>query len=505
MRFSLRARVLALVFALNLAVFGVSGYLTSRLQVEVYRGTNDALIEQVVFTLPLAIQDSGLNVPRILSWSTWNVLEDAILVSDRIEEDGAGDLVPKGVALNPLGRRHRDATFDEQTALAAIALSIRTGEPQYEVLGGTAVPIEGPSDEVWGGLWFRPARQVDEAQLVETILPWFALSTLVLTLVTFFGMRRLVLDPIGSLGEGARRVRSGDLGVRLEEPARRDEMADRVRSFNEMTSTVQGFNARLEEEVLLATEQARRAEAAAMTQRRLAAMGELAAGIAHEINNPLGGLLNAVQALERPDLEPAKRKRYLELLSTGLARIGDTVNRLRRFTPRPSEFEPVDLCDVLRDSLDLLRHRAERLSVSIEESLEPGVETRIQGARNEIGQALLNLLTNALDALESTGRGAGRLAVTLEARTDDGLPGVLLAVEDDGPGVDAEELERVQDLFYTTKEVGKGTGLGLPLVHSTLQKHGGTVQLSSEPGSYFRVELWFPLDGSPSVSDARER
>ena len=102
-----------------------------------------------------------------------------------------------------------------------------------------------------------------------------------------------------------------------------------------------------------------------MTQRRLAAMGELAAGIAHEINNPLGGLQNAVVTLGRTDLAPEKRERYLGLLSDGLTRIGETVHRLRRFTPRSAPHEPLPLVDVARDSIDLVRHRADRAGVEL--------------------------------------------------------------------------------------------------------------------------------------------
>src|SRR6185503_16401576 len=121
------------------------------------------------------------------------------------------------------------------------------------VLGGLAVPIHSP-DGVWGGVWFRTrALSGNFAVVFLPMLPWFALSTLLLTAGTFLVLRRLVLDPVAQLVEGSRRVRAGDFGVRLEVPTRRDELAELVRSVNDMTSTVEGSNQRLSEEVRAAT------------------------------------------------------------------------------------------------------------------------------------------------------------------------------------------------------------------------------------------------------------
>ena len=264
-----------------------------------------------------------------------------------------------------------------------------------------------------------------------------------------------------------------------------------------MTAQVQGFSQRLSSEVEAATEQARSAEAAAMTQRRLAAMGELAAGIAHEINNPLGGLQNAVRSLGREELASDRRARYLELLADGLERIRQTVSKLLRFTPRQAEASPVDLCDVARDALDLARPRAARQGVELELLVQGEVIaddvpslglSLVLGARNELGQAVLNLLVNALDALEESQVAGPRIRLELAEVQDE----LLLAVEDNGPGVDPGELDRIADLFYTSKEVGRGTGLGLAIVHTVITAHRGRVQLTSEPGQGLRAELWLP-------------
>jgi len=500
MTHSLRIRVLLLVFLLNALVFGASGVFVLRTLVQEYGKAENEITEDLVATIRDTIRPEAVNLRSILEWRNWGFFEDALIVERGrrgLAVSEAGKITPEGLELNPVGLHARRVDFDHQAALAGIKVALESLQPVDGVEHGRVLPIAGPDGKTWGGLWYRAADRVDEGGLVRGLLPWFALSTLLLTLVTFFAMRRLVLDPVEMLAEGARRVRGGDFSVRLPESQRRDEITDLVRSFNEMTSTVGGFNERLAEEVLAATDKARQAEAAAMTQRRLAAMGELAAGLAHEINNPLGGLQNAVTTLQRHDLPDAKREQYLKLLETGLERIGETVNRLRRFTPRETQSEDVDLSAVARDAIDLVQHRATRLGVEIRcvEIGRDAPEHRVQGARNDIGQAVLNLLANSLDALEESGsrdEDGARIDVRIQ-RMDDG---VSFTVRDNGPGVDADELAQVSDLYYTTKEVGKGTGLGLALVHNALARHSGKVRIKSERGRFFEVELWFPLRGN---------
>ncbi len=493
MRISLRLRVLLLVFLVNALVFGAGGVYLFRLQLEAIQTQDDEFAADLVRTVQDAIRPDRLNVAHILRWPYWTDFEDAIFVDSSLREDAAGRIEVGGILLNPVGLGKRSFDFDRQQVLQAIRSAILNDAPVSGVQGGRVVPIADRSAEgAWGGVWFRNKLQVDRGALIRRLMTWFLLSTLLLTLGTFFALRRLVLDPLELLGDGARRVRAGEFSVRLQEPSRRDEMAGLVRSFNEMTSTVQVLTENMAEQVRAATAKARAAEAAAMIQRRLAAMGELAAGLAHEINNPLGGLQNALAVLRRGGLSEEKRGRYFDLLSEGLQRIAETVNRLRRFTPREAVHEVVDLVPVARDALELVRHRAERIGVELVFEVTPqGGPAEVFGARNEIGQALLNLLSNALDALEGGGsrdRHGPRIAIRIE-RTPEG---VRLVVRDNGPGVEAHELPRVSDLFYTTKEVGKGTGLGLSLVHSTLSRHGGRVTIASEKGAYFEVELWFP-------------
>jgi signal transduction histidine kinase len=500
-RHSLRSRALLLVFLFNSAVFAALGVVLARDQAALSVRQEKLWIEGLA--LQSRIAPEGLKTAAILRWPYWRLFSDAILVDQHLSESSTGTLRTSGIDLNPVGISARPIGFDRERALRAIQGAMLEGEP-VAVQDGRALPIL-VGGSVWGGLWYRPKASlaVDYEAVLLMVLPWFALSTMLLTGATFLALRRIVLDPVEQIAEGARRMREGDFSVRLPEPTGRDELAELVRSFNAMSSTVESFNERLSEEVRLATEKARTVEAMAMRERRLAAMGELAAGIAHEINNPLGGLQNAVEELGRGELVPERRRQYLDLLARGLTRIGETVNRLRRFTPREGPFEPVDLAAVARDALELVQHRARRLGVEL--VLHAGEDVpAVPGVRNEIGQAVLNLLVNALDALEDGGsrdpRGP-RIELSLGSREES----VRLTVRDNGPGVEPEELDRIGDLFYTTKEVGRGTGLGLALVHSAVQRHGGHVRLASERGRWFQAELSFPLrEAGPAASPPAE-
>jgi signal transduction histidine kinase len=505
MRLPLRARVLLMVTAINLLVFGggfwyASRELESRLRQDYARAL--AEYSRVLFErLQSSVSPQGeLQVADILRWPLWEYFDDALLVHKNLGTDARGAIAPRGAWINPKGRLQRPAGFDEQSVLRDVARAIQTGET-IPSAGGTVIPILDQHGAVWGGCWFALAPFQSPVSPVRFLLPGFLISTLLLTLATSWILRRSVLDPVARLSRAAERVAQGERGARVGRPFPGGEIGGLMRSFDAMAAEVEGASARLEREVLLRSEEARTAVAAAMTQRRLAAMGELAAGIAHEINNPLGGLINAAEALEGGRLSPEQRAQYLQLVRSGLERIRRTVGQLLRFTPRAAAPVSVALAEPVLDAIALVQHRADALAVEIAVLGADGVRgsaalqgwrrlPRVRGEPHELGQAVLNLLVNALDALESRGRG-GRIEVALERRAE----ALALSVADDGPGVAPADLPRVFDLFFTTKQVGKGSGLGLSIVHRIVAAHGGTIRLDSRPGGGLSVEIVLPAEG----------
>jgi signal transduction histidine kinase len=294
--------------------------------------------------------------------------------------------------------------------------------------------------------------------------------------------RRLV-EPVERLGAVALSVGRGDYSQRLDVPEGKDEVTRVILAFNRMLSLIEEYSQELEARVEDAALEIERKNRELMLGQRLAATGTLAAGIAHEINNPLGGMLNVARRLQREDLTQEQRARYIRTLEEGIERIGAIVRKVLAVSPRKMTPSPLDLAEVLQRTVDLVGHRAQELGVEVIMNLQADLPP-ILGEANEIGQVFLNLLINAIDACES---GQGRVEVTL---TREGGT-LVVEIEDDGVGMPPEIAERAFDMFFTTKDAGKGTGLGLATVHSLVQSHGGTLTFDTrvDDGTCFRVAL----------------
>ncbi len=439
----------------------------------------------------------------LLAWPGWPAYQDVMLVHlpELSDPRRAGDV---GLMLNPKGAWHRSVDFPETTIIDAVRRAFREGR-SVSVAGGLASIIHSPDGQPWGGAWVVSGMPIGNTSWLRWMLPWFALSVLLLTGLTYVFTNRLLLAPLRRLSQASDRVARGDFTVRVPEEGRRDEIGNLERTFNSMTAEVEGFGSRLKREVDEATAAVRRAEAAATTQKRLAATGELAAGIAHEINNPLGGMLNAVEVLERGNMAPEKRQQYLELVRHGLQRIQRIAGGVLLLAPRSPQTGAVDLAATLEASLGLVRHRLDQQAVTVwisngQEQWEFGVgglqDERLvwpvfQGQGDELGQGWLNLWVNSLDALQTSHpSGGGRMGLQVE-HTDRYL---RLTFWDNGPGTDAATLARAADPFFSTKDVGQGTGLGLSFLHQVVDAHSGRISLESEPGKGFRVLVELPLE-----------
>jgi signal transduction histidine kinase len=289
--------------------------------------------------------------------------------------------------------------------------------------------------------------------------------------VAAFWMGRLLMEPLRRMAVLARRIGSGDLSGRL--PVRsNDEVGELAAAFNDMSAQ------------LAASRQA------LIRSEKLATAGELAAGVAHEINNPLASLQACLWALRKPDLPESDRIRYLDSLSKGLGRIARTVKQLLGFA-RPSRTSraPVPLDDVVARAVHLLRSSLPGDRIAIELDLESELP-KISVDRDQIDQLLINLLLNACHAIEETDRDG-----TVTVRLRETEAGQLLEVIDDGPGIRQEDLERVFAPFFTTRVDGEGSGLGLSVSEGIAEAHGGTLTLHPGPGGRgVRARLSLPKD-----------
>ena len=229
---------------------------------------------------------------------------------------------------------------------------------------------------------------------------------------------------------------------------------------------------------------------------RVAALGQLTASIAHEVNQPLTGVLSSGRAalrwLDRPDPEGARRA--IERVIRDAARAGDVISGLRALVKKaPPRTESFDMNEAIREVIVVTRGEAARNGISVETQLADGLPL-IEGDRVQLQQVVLNLVINAVEAMSGISEGARELLISTGKAESDG---VLVAVRDSGPGLAPATLERLFEAFYTTKP--GGLGLGLSICRSIIEAHGGRLWASAnEPqGAVFQFTLP-PRDGRRS-------
>jgi PAS domain S-box-containing protein len=231
---------------------------------------------------------------------------------------------------------------------------------------------------------------------------------------------------------------------------------------------------------------------------RLVSLGILAAGVGHEINNPLASMLAGVESLSRMlgrgEFGIEARGEFRELLGLiekEINRCRSSVDKLMLLAqPISSAPSDVNLNRVVSDTLSLLRFQTRRQNIEVVERLDPALPT-IWARDSGIRGVCMNLSMNAVQAMPGGG--------TLIVSTRHVDHGVVLEVEDDGPGIPKALLDRIWDPFFTTKPVGKGTGLGLSITHRVVHRHGGTIRVESEPGHGARFIVELPVTGPGGI------
>jgi signal transduction histidine kinase len=249
-------------------------------------------------------------------------------------------------------------------------------------------------------------------------------------------------------------------------------------------------NARLYQELQERIEAQRLAETRLLRSARLAAVGEMAASVAHELNNPLTTVSGFVElALE--DLDPASLLRSdLELVLREAQRARDVVRRLLDFS-RPMEEVRVrtNVNDLINETLALIKHQIRTFGVTAAVELAPNLPWVLVDP-NQIKQVLLNLIHNALQAMVS----GGELMLQTHVTTREGRPWVTLAVCDTGVGIAPDNLERIFEPFFTTRAAGSGTGLGLSISYGIITDHKGYIEVESQPGAGSCFTVFLPVE-----------
>jgi len=225
---------------------------------------------------------------------------------------------------------------------------------------------------------------------------------------------------------------------------------------------------------------------------KMASIGLLAAGVAHEVNTPLTGISSYTQMLLEGVAPDDPRAPLLEKIERQTFRAAKIVNGLLNFArPAQTESGPVDLHEVINDVLSLLEHQLRGCSIQLRKDLAPEAPV-VTGVEHKMQQVFINLFLNARDAMPSGGW------LTIATRIDDGA--AVVEVADTGSGIPTEQLARIYDPFFTTKPIGQGTGLGLSICYGIVQEHQGTINCESRVGQGTKFVLTLPL-----AAPARER
>jgi len=477
-RRGLQAEILVSLAVLMITATTVLGVLLSRSQQanghRLYQLAARALIDDLDASNPTL----GRSMPELLWWAV----------------DSVGVAVPRN--------GHAEKIDDESRALAAEARDqnralLRTGSPWTSLRFAAPVPGEG----------FVAVALLPAAVSPGTLLAILLGDVLIFTAFGAYVLRRRLVLPLEKLAAAARSISDGGSAVRAPEEGTL-ETVEVGRAFNEMTETLEQRSCELEKAVVdlrASNRDLREVREGLDRAGRLAAVGQLAAGVAHEVGNPMGAMLAFIDLARRDSGLSDDGRGYLQRAGEEGQRVRGILRQLLDFSsPRRTEREPVDLITLCQETADLVsaqrRYKRIKLKVEAEGGPPPALTDR-----NTVKQIILNLLLNAADALNERGEG-GHITVRVRSALGPQRAGenpvaaagrrisdvLECVVADDGPGIPEENRGRIFDPFFTTKDPGEGTGLGLANAARFAEELGGRLELAESgghPGAEFVLRL----------------
>jgi two-component system NtrC family sensor kinase len=343
-----------------------------------------------------------------------------------------------------------------------------------------------------------------DVQLAESsrrMIAYTGCGLVLIAVLSWIFVWQIVGRPVKALQRGTERLKAGDLGYQIE-AASEDELGDLARSFNDMSRQLkrehtenEAWTRTLELRVEQKTRELKRAHEHALHTEKMASIGKMAAVLAHEINNPLSGILTYAKLLRKyVDHDRNGKDRHqeirdsLDLIAAESRRCGDLVKNLLTFSrTTPMNVQPTNLNQVIEQALRLVQHQLNLNAIHVQEQFETDLPLiHCDGA--QIEQVLLALLMNAIDAMPEGGN------LWIKSLSDGDANQVRIVVRDDGSGIPPEILPRIFEPFLTTKETGRGVGLGLAISHSILERHNGTIEVQSEVGKGTTFTVTLPCD-----------
>ena len=360
------------------------------------------------------------------------------------------------------------------------------------------------NDEVLGSLIIRmPLRDLDRAlqkSSVDFLLMALIITAIVVAMLILFTRKR-IKDPLNSIITASEAVSAGQIKTRLDiSPGLLDDMKMVSIAFNNMldhidraTNELENWSKQLEYKVQKKSEELSEAQNELITVERIASLGKLSASVAHEINNPLSGILIytklVYKQLEKQEITREKREnmlRQLKLIETETKRCGDIVKGLLDFSRKDQDdFEERHLNEILQGTYELMMHHIRIANITFLTDLSAKHDI-IYCSPNQIKQACIAILVNASEAVTENGE------IVMRTKNRD-TNTIRLEISDNGAGIAPEDIPHIFEPFFSTKREARGIGLGLAIVHGIVQNHNGKVEVDSVVGRGTTITLIFQV------------
>lgn len=405
----------------------------------------------------------------------------------------------------PLTKLNRPDRFRIYRSNGERVLGIITPIENQPDCSNAACHAHPKEQQILGVLDVDLSLQKTDAALAEssrTMIGYTLMAVVLVSFATWLFVWRVVHEPLAKLKAGTERLTHGDLGYQLElEGKSTDEVGELAHSFNEMSrqlrnarDEITAWNRTLEDRVLEKTSELKKAAERMLHVEKMATIGKMAAVVAHEINNPLSGILTYSKLVKRWierglfDDEPKRHEmaENLDLVATESRRCGELVKNLLSFSrSNPINLEWIPINPIVDRVVKLALHKLEMGSIQVHVETAADLPL-IHADAAQIEQVLLALTMNAIDALPH----GGNLWISTSVTDHSEL---LLQVKDDGVGIPAEILPRLFEPFLTTKDTGKGVGLGLAISHNIVERHSGRIDVESQVGRGTTFNVYLPL------------
>jgi two-component system NtrC family sensor kinase len=527
---SLSAKLVLLLLTAMTAVFGLLGYLNVRLHRQhleqntllsaervsdvIKHSTTEYMLrndqEGLYHSIKMMAGEPGIEKIRIFDQEGRITYTTDSGEQNHVVDKTAEACYACHAQSQPLARLNRPDRFRiYRNGAGARVLGIITPIENQPACSNAACHAHPAEQQILGVLDTNLSLAKADVQLAESsrrMIAYTGCALLSIALLSWFFIWRVVGHPVKALKRGTERLAAGNLGYQIDVQSE-DEIAELAHSFNDMSRQLHAehnenlaWTRTLEQRVEQKTHELKRAHEHALHTEKMASIGKMAAVLAHEINNPLSGILTYAKLLrkwtdreEMPCDEGGRRRRQeicdsLDLIASESRRCGDLVRNLLTFSrTTPMNLQPTNLNQVVDRSLRLVQHQLDLAGIQVQPQLDPDLPPVLCDAA-QIEQVILALVMNALDALPQ----GGNLWIATSFSHDPNHASIV--VRDDGSGIPPEILPRIFEPFLTTKETGRGVGLGLAISHSILERHNGSIEVQSEAGRGTTFTVTLPWD-----------